>query len=294
MSEPRDAASSGEPAQADEAVEPVTPGQWGTFRTRADQRRLAQVQAAKREREAARARPDVSLSLDAGPAPVRPQQAGHEVDSLATGDDRETFTILGVCTGNVCRSPYFERVLAADLAGLPVRVEGAGTGALLIERMSSGTQVLLRERGLDGARYRPRQVTPALVREADLVLAASREHRRVLVEEAPTAASRVFALLDFADVCAAPVPGTRGVDGLREFEATSNSIVRSQSSGPAIPRASSSSTCSPTTAPTGICIRRCTSGCAGPGCRCSRSGVATTRSSPPTEPARSPGTPPRR
>ena len=151
MSEPRDAAPSGKPAQADEAVEPVTPGQWGTFRTRADQRRLAQVQAAKREREAARARPDVSLSLDAGPAPVRPQQAGHEVDSLATGDDRETFTILVVCTGNVCRSPYFERVLAADLAGLPVRVEGAGTGALLIERMSSGTQVLLRERGLDGA-----------------------------------------------------------------------------------------------------------------------------------------------
>lgn len=229
MSEPRDAASSGEPAQADEAVEPVTPGQWGTFRTRADQRRLAQVQAAKREREAARARPDVSLSLDAGPAPVRPQQAGHEVDSLATGDDRETFTILGVCTGNVCRSPYFERVLAADLAGLPVRVEGAGTGALLIERMSSGTQVLLRERGLDGARYRPRQVTPALVREADLVLAASREHRRVLAEEAPTAASRIFALLDFADVCTvAPVPRAQGVHGLREFvaQSTAGSVER--------------------------------------------------------------------
>lgn len=221
MSEPRDAAPSGKPAQADEAVEPVTPGQWGTFRTRADQRRLAQVQAAKREREAARARPDVSLSLDAGPVPVRPQQVGHEVDSLATGDDRETFTILVVCTGNVCRSPYFERVLAADLARLSVRVEGAGTGALLIDRMSSGSQALLRERGLDGARYRPRQVTPALVREADLVLTASREHRRILVEEAPTAASRVFALLDFADVCAAPVPGTRGVDGLREFVAKS-------------------------------------------------------------------------
>ncbi|WP_074040327.1 hypothetical protein [Dermacoccus nishinomiyaensis] len=222
MSEPRDAASSGEPAQADEAVEPVTPGQWGTFRTRADQRRLAQVQAAKREREAARARPDVSLSLDAGPAPVRPQQAGREVDSLATGKDRETFTILVVCTGNVCRSPYFERVLAADLARLPVRVEGAGTGALLIDRMSSGTQVLLRERGLDGARYRPRQVTSALVREADLVLTASREHRRVLVEEAPTAASRVFALLDFADVCAeTPLPRTQGVYGLREFVANS-------------------------------------------------------------------------
>lgn len=242
MSGPRDGASA---SAETPPVDPVTPGQWGTFRSHADQRRLAQVQAAKREREAARVTHDDSLRLDVGPredtahhgqrdetltlkprldesSPTIPQHDGLALAAEPSSDARPqpggTFGILVVCTGNVCRSPYIERVLAAELAGLPVRVEGAGTAALLIDRMSSGSQALLRERGLDAERYRPRQVTPALVRSADLVLAASREHRHILVEEAPTAASCIFALLDFADVCRrAGDPDETGVDGLRAF-----------------------------------------------------------------------------
>ncbi|MCC7128594.1 MAG: hypothetical protein IT192_07250, partial [Microbacteriaceae bacterium] len=38
--------------------------------------------------------------------------------------------ILTVCTGNICRSPLAEALLAKELKGLPVAVESAGTGAI--------------------------------------------------------------------------------------------------------------------------------------------------------------------
>lgn len=213
----------------------------GAFRSHAAQRRLAEVKAARRERESARVAREQRPRLDLSLRPVQPVAAAGQapsssrldgtaqaslLDEQGPHDERgEHFSILVVCTGNVCRSPYFERVLAAQLAGLPVTVSGAGTGALLIERMSRGSQALLQDRGLDGSGYCPRQLTPSMVRDADLVLTASREHRHVVVEELPSAASRVFALLDFADACrTADLSDTRGVDGLRAF-------VRSTPSG---------------------------------------------------------------
>ena len=43
-----------------------------------------------------------------------------------------TFSVLTVCTGNICRSPLAELILAASLSDIPdVRVESAGTGALV-------------------------------------------------------------------------------------------------------------------------------------------------------------------
>lgn len=140
-------------------------------------------------------------------------------------------SILVVCTGNVCRSPYFEHVLADALRDLPVAVSGAGTGALLIDRMASGSAALLTARGIDPAGFRPRQLEAAMVREADLVLTATREHRRVVVEEAPTADASVFALLDFAAACAAVDPAAHhggGAEGFRAFvrEAGARTIER--------------------------------------------------------------------
>ena len=122
--------------------------------------------------------------------------------------------MLFVCTGNVCRSPYFERVLAAQV-GARVDVASAGTGALLIGRMASGAESLLRARGIDPGGFAPRQLTAEMVRAADLVLTATRLHRRLVVEEAPAAAGTVFALGDFAHLLVATGgdgagPGIRG------------------------------------------------------------------------------------
>ena len=47
---------------------------------------------------------------------------------ISVSDD--TFSILTVCTGNVCRSPAVERLLASKL-GPTVSVASAGTHALV-------------------------------------------------------------------------------------------------------------------------------------------------------------------
>ena len=110
-------------------------------------------------------------------------------------------SILTVCTGNICRSPYMERVLAHELAPLGVRVSSAGTGALVGQPIEPGSARLLEARGVDTSNYAARQLTEEMVAGADLVLTATREHRRLVVQVAPFALRRVFAVLDFADLC---------------------------------------------------------------------------------------------
>ncbi|MDI9891763.1 arsenate reductase/protein-tyrosine-phosphatase family protein [Microbacterium sp. IEGM 1404] len=112
-----------------------------------------------------------------------------------------TFTILTVCTGNICRSPVAELLLARGLAGFPdVAVESAGTGALVGAGIPEPALRLLSADGVDGAGHHSRQLTPALVREADLVLAMAREHRRAVVELVPAATRRTFTVRELARV----------------------------------------------------------------------------------------------
>ena len=57
----------------------------------------------------------------------------------------ELFSILAVCTGNVCRSPAVERLLASKL-GPTVSVRSAGTHALVGHPISEPMAALLRQR----------------------------------------------------------------------------------------------------------------------------------------------------
>ena len=52
-----------------------------------------------------------------------------------------TFTIITVCTGNVCRSPLAEHLLQLELDGIPsIRVESAGTHALAGQGLDEGSR----------------------------------------------------------------------------------------------------------------------------------------------------------
>lgn len=109
------------------------------------------------------------------------------------------FTILTVCTGNICRSPLAESLLRMVLVGLPARVHSAGTAALVGEPMSEQNRVIAVELGVtDAEAHRARQLTVEHVRDADLVLALSREHRRSVVELLPRMSRKVFTLREFA------------------------------------------------------------------------------------------------
>lgn len=90
-----------------------------------------------------------------------------------------TFRVLFVCTGNTCRSPMAEvigRAIGIE-RGLPhVTVSSAGVAADAVSGASEGSLLIALEHGLDLSRHRSRQVTPAMIEAADMVLTMSPSH----------------------------------------------------------------------------------------------------------------------
>ncbi|MBL7499599.1 protein tyrosine phosphatase [Frankia sp. CN7] len=114
------------------------------------------------------------------------------------------WSVLVVCTGNVCRSPMAERMAAAVLrsAGFAVPdvalVGSAGISAWVDEPMQPEAEAALAARGVDAAGFRARRLTEDLVTSADLVLCASREHRAAVVTAVPVALRRACTLRELA------------------------------------------------------------------------------------------------
>ena len=121
--------------------------------------------------------------------------------------------ILIVCTGNICRSPFIERLLQRQLderrpgSDREVLVRSAGTGALTGSAMDERAAAQLVAYGGDPVGFRARDLTPDLIAESDLVLTATRAHRGKVASLYPKALRRVFTFRDFADLVA-------GIDGL--------------------------------------------------------------------------------
>lgn len=113
--------------------------------------------------------------------------------------------ILTVCTGNLCRSPLAERLIAhrAGQRGLEVTVEGAGTRARNGMEMHPETQRVLRGYGGDPDGFGSRLLTPAILRGTDLVLTATGRHSSAVAEQAPAAWKKTFTLLEAAAIARA-------------------------------------------------------------------------------------------
>jgi protein-tyrosine phosphatase len=112
----------------------------------------------------------------------------------------EPFTVLVVCTGNICRSPVAERLLQAqsEAQGFPVRVLSAGTQSMVGHDMTPEAAHLAAHYGADPADHRSQQLTDELITDADLILTATRDHRSNVVSLRPRAARYTFTLNQFA------------------------------------------------------------------------------------------------
>ncbi|NLA65189.1 MAG: hypothetical protein GX862_04550 [Leucobacter sp.] len=102
------------------------------------------------------------------------------------------FTILTVCTGNICRSPLSEGLLRMVLAGLPVVVHSAGASAMVGHSMTEPNRVIAAGLGvtdadvhvarqltleqLRGGRSRARTVSRAPSRGGRVVAAGESPH----------------------------------------------------------------------------------------------------------------------
>jgi protein-tyrosine-phosphatase len=107
------------------------------------------------------------------------------------------FSVLVVCTGNSCRSPMAQRMLAGMLEGTPAFVSSAGTDAPVGSPATVQAVAVMREAGLDLSRHRAQQLVPAMVEAADLVLVMDDYHRQRVLELAPDAAGRTRLLLSY-------------------------------------------------------------------------------------------------
>ncbi len=126
------------------------------------------------------------------------------------------FTVLVVCTGNICRSALAERLARAYLDEVlgtdahAIRVASAGTRAVVGSAMHPDSALVLRGLGGDPDGFRARRLRPELVEQADLVLAMTARHREAVLAQAPAALRRTFLLREAADLATtlpADVPG---------------------------------------------------------------------------------------
>ncbi|MCU1588943.1 MAG: Tyrosine phosphatase [Frankiales bacterium] len=120
----------------------------------------------------------------------------------------DTFRVLHVCTGNICRSPMAEHLMRA---GLRKRlgehadrfvVESAGTWGHTGSPMEAYALSTLASYDVDGSSFTARELVAEHVVGADLVLGATREHRAAAVVLHPRAAARTFTLREFARLSA--------------------------------------------------------------------------------------------
>jgi protein-tyrosine phosphatase len=120
------------------------------------------------------------------------------------------FTVLQLCTGNICRSPMAERLLvlaARELVGDKVagllHVHSAGTGGWHAgEEMDRQAARQLTMRGGDPDGFRARKLGGDHIEASDLILTATMDQQRYVVSVRPDAAGRSFVIGEFGRLLA--------------------------------------------------------------------------------------------
>jgi protein-tyrosine phosphatase len=113
--------------------------------------------------------------------------------------------ILIVCTGNICRSPMGQMMLASRMrsalgndAARLVEVTSAGTYGLVGHAIEPDAAAALDELGVVPDEFAARELARDIVEQQDLVLTATREHRAATVSMLPRASRWMFTIREFA------------------------------------------------------------------------------------------------
>jgi len=102
--------------------------------------------------------------------------------------------ILVVCVGNICRSPYGERVLQQRLPGKQIASAGIGAEkSRLVGKPADPTAVeIASSQKVDLSDHQSQQLTPALCANYDLILVMEKGHIEAVTEIAPEARGKTM------------------------------------------------------------------------------------------------------
>lgn len=110
--------------------------------------------------------------------------------------------ILVVCTGNICRSPMVKALLERQLEeagwGEQVKVESAGTWAVVGAGASAGSVEAMVARGIDLTDHRGRQLDVQQAERSDLILVMEEAHRRAIFNNWPRMLRKTYLLSEMA------------------------------------------------------------------------------------------------
>ncbi|MZI95942.1 low molecular weight phosphotyrosine protein phosphatase [Vibrio sp. CAIM 722] len=103
-------------------------------------------------------------------------------------------SILVVCVGNICRSPFGERYLQQLLPNKHVSSAGLGVKTSRLEsKPADATAVKVADSyHVDLSKHEARQVTPEICKEVDLILVMEKKHISKLCEIAPEARGKAM------------------------------------------------------------------------------------------------------
>jgi protein-tyrosine phosphatase len=100
--------------------------------------------------------------------------------------------VVIVCTGNICRSPYAEVVLAR--AAPHLIVSSAGLDAVLGHGAEETGIRVSASRGYSLDQHQPQQMRSPIVASSDLILVMDDEHLDTLIRRYPEARGKAFKL----------------------------------------------------------------------------------------------------
>ncbi|MCL2092439.1 MAG: low molecular weight phosphatase family protein [Micrococcales bacterium] len=115
--------------------------------------------------------------------------------------------VLAVCTGNLARSPAIERLLDAALSHDGIVTTSAGTSAAVGKPIAGPMATLLHSVGARVGDFAAQQLTEEMIRDADLVITATRAHRTAAVSLVPAAVRHTFTLIELARLALFVPPG---------------------------------------------------------------------------------------
>jgi len=123
------------------------------------------------------------------------------MEKQTTTKERKPFTIVFVCTANICRSPMAEGILrylvASDAFKGDIKVVSAGVGAIKGHKASALAEEVCLDAGINISKHTSQPVTKRLLKDADLVLAMTQDHENELKRLYPEFREKVFLLREF-------------------------------------------------------------------------------------------------